>query len=221
MMEVRSLRKVFLDRELFSDVSFSVQAGERVAITGPSGTGKTTLLRCLVGLDAFDAGTVRVGKFELSSRPLSQSHPDLLSLRRKVGFVFQECHLFAHKTALGNVTEAPVHVLGKSQDDAARQARELLQRVGLAERAHAYPRELSGGERQRVAIARALAMEPEVLLMDEPTSALDPERRRSLGELLVELTNSRLALVTVTHDMEFAEAVATRVVRLEHGRLVA
>jgi polar amino acid transport system ATP-binding protein len=187
---------------------------------GPSGSGKTTLLRCLVGLERPDHGTVRVGDDALEAGAPAATHALALArVRRRVGFVFQQWHLFPHLTVLENVIEAPVHVAGRPRADAEREARALLDRVGISARAGARPHELSGGEQQRAAIARALAMAPKALLMDEPTSALDGERVAALVALLGGLRAEGLALLVVTHDEDFARAVAPRILMLRDGRL--
>jgi len=218
MLEVSGLSKRLGGRAVLDDVSLHVGSGEAVAIMGPSGSGKTTLLRCLTGLERADAGTVRVGPDEL--RPAAPDYERVLGrIRRRAGFVFQQWHLFRNRNVLGNVIEAPVHVAGQSEAEATSRAHALLERVGVAPRAHAFPHELSAGEQQRVAIARALAMGPEVLLMDEPTSALDPERAESLVALLRALVADGLALLAVTHDDRFAAALGGRVLTLRDGRL--
>ncbi|MBN1207780.1 MAG: amino acid ABC transporter ATP-binding protein [Myxococcaceae bacterium] len=218
MIEVRELTKRYADRTVLEGVSATFSKGEVVALLGPSGGGKSTLLRCLNGLESFDSGTVRVGEHSLE--PGRARTAQLWSIRRRVGFVFQQWHLFAHRTALGNVIEAPVHVKGLSMKEATERARELLAKVGMSHREGAYPSEMSGGEQQRVAIARALAMEPEVLLMDEPTSALDPERVGELVALLERLRAEGLTMVTVTHEMRFAQALASRVLVLHGGHII-
>jgi polar amino acid transport system ATP-binding protein len=218
MIEILGLTKRLGGRTLLGGVSLRVAAGEAVAVMGPSGSGKTTLLRCLVGLERADAGTVRVG-----DDVLAPGAPDyertLARVRRRVGLVFQQWHLFPHLSVLENVVEAPVHVARRAPADAAREARVLLERVGIAARADARPHELSGGEQQRAAIARALALAPTALLMDEPTSALDGERVAELVALLRGLCAEGLALLVVTHDEQFARAVARRVVTLRAGVL--
>jgi polar amino acid transport system ATP-binding protein len=219
-LEVRGLGKRRGGRVIFTEVSFTVTAGEAVAIMGPSGSGKTTLLRCLNGLERADAGVVVAAGARLSPELAPEPfHRAALDLRRRVGFVSQGFHLFGHRTVLENVLEGPVHVRREGLPAARLRALALLERVGVAHRAAAHPSALSGGEQQRVAIARALAMEPEVLLLDEPTSALDDERALALSALLRPLCAAGLALVTVTHDRAFAERLATRALRLEHGRL--
>jgi polar amino acid transport system ATP-binding protein len=219
LIEIKGLCKKLGGQTVLDGVSLRVEAGEAVAIMGPSGAGKTTLLRCLNGLERADAGTVRVGTDELA--PAAPDYERALArIRRRVGFVFQQWHLFANRTVLGNVIEAPVQVARQTKADATARARALLERVGIAHRAAAYPHELSGGEQQRAAIARALAMSPEVLLLDEPTSALDPERALDLVALLKGLLTDGLALIAVTHDDRFAQALGGRVVSLRDGRVV-
>jgi ABC-type polar amino acid transport system ATPase subunit len=219
MIALEGLAKRYGARTLFEDVSLRVEAGEAVAIDGASGSGKTTLLRCLVGLDHADAGTVRVGDDVLAAGATDPAA--LARIRRRVGFVFQQWNLFPHLSVVDNVALAPVEVAGRARDEALRDARALLERVGIAARADARPGALSGGEQQRAAIARALALRPEALLMDEPTSALDPARVADLVTLLRGLCADGLALLVVTHDEDFARAVARRVVTLRDGRLVA
>jgi polar amino acid transport system ATP-binding protein len=220
VIEVEGLTKRLGARTLLDGVSLRVAAGEAVAVMGPSGSGKTTLLRCLEGLERADAGTVRVGDDVLASGGSHADHARALArLRRRIGFVFQQWHLFPHLTVLENVVEAPVHVAGRAPDEAAHAARALLERVGIAGRADARPHQLSGGEQQRAAIARALALQPEALLMDEPTSALDPERVAGLVELLRGLCADGLALLAVTHDEDFARALGGRVLVLRDGHL--
>jgi polar amino acid transport system ATP-binding protein len=218
VIEVAGLTKRLGGRTLLDGVSLRVGAGEAVAVMGPSGAGKTTLLRCLDGLERADAGTVRVGDVAFGPG-LADYDGAVARVRRRVGLVFQEWQLFPHLTVLENVALAPVHVAGRPPDAAARDARALLERVGIAPRADARPRELSGGEQQRAAIARALALAPEALLMDEPTSALDGERRGALVTLLRGLCADGLALLFVTHDEHFARALADRVIVLRAGAL--
>jgi len=217
-----SLRAVVLERggrPVLSGVTFEVGRGDFVALMGLSGGGKTTVLRAVAALDAFDAGEIDVGGVSL--RPFGPARrDDLRELRRKVGMVFQNPSLFEHLTALENVTLAPVHVLGTPREAASERALGLLSSLGVGSRASALPRELSGGEAQRVAIARALAMDPPLLLMDEPTAALDPARRTELGEALEALRREGRTLLVTTHDADFARRFATRVVILGEGAVV-
>ncbi len=220
MIEVEKLSKRYDGRLVLDGIDAAFAPGEMTALVGPSGGGKSTLLRCLNGLESFDAGAVRVGSDTLAPGDVRAQGEKVRSIRRRVGFVFQQWHLFAHRTALGNVTEAPMHVKGVGRKEALERGRELLEKVGLSHRQDAYPSELSGGEQQRVAIARALAMEPEVLLLDEPTSALDPERVGGLIDLLEQLRSEGLTLVSVTHEMRFAQELASRVLVLYGGRII-
>jgi cystine transport system ATP-binding protein len=221
MIEVRQLSKAFRGQTVLDRIDLDVAAGEVVAIIGPSGSGKTTLLRCLNLLETPDAGSIRVGDIRIEvGHPLRGHKEQVRRLRQQVGFVFQNFNLFPHRTALENVIEGPLIVLGEPRDQALARGRELLAKVGLAGKEQAYPQSLSGGQQQRVAIARALAMRPQVMLFDEPTSALDPER---VGEVLATIRTLALehrTLVIVTHEMGFAREVAHRVVFIDQGRIV-
>jgi ABC-type polar amino acid transport system ATPase subunit len=200
-------------------LDLEVRSGERVALMGLSGGGKTTALRAVCALDPFDAGRIRVDGFELHPGPVPrESH--LRRLRRLVGMVFQFHHLFAHLTAVENVSLAQVHTLGLTRDEADARSRARLEALGVGGRADARPAELSGGEAQRVAIARALALDPPLLLMDEPTASLDPARRGDLATTLVSLAAAGRTLLVATHDVPFARAFATRVAVLAEGRVV-
>jgi ABC-type polar amino acid transport system ATPase subunit len=218
-MSTLTLRQVELrrgGRTLVSGVNLDVRPGDLIALRGASGSGKTTILRAIAGLDSFERGTIEVGDARLEG----STPPDramLHRLRRSVGFVFQFHCLFEHMSALQNVCLAPVHVYREAPQTAAQRARDLLKQLGVESRADAWPRELSGGEAQRVAIARALAVNPPVLLMDEPMASLDPSRRAELGALLQRLTASGRTLVVTTHDERFAEEFATRIVTIEGG----
>jgi ABC-type polar amino acid transport system ATPase subunit len=205
--------------QVLRDVHLEIRAGERVALMGLSGGGKTTVLRAVCALDRFQAGRIRVDGFELEPGPIPrESH--LRPLRRLVGMVFQFHHLFAHLSAVENVALALVHVLGVPRDEARARARTRLESLGVGARGDAMPAELSGGEAQRVAIARALALDPPLLLMDEPTASLDPARRGDLAATLVSLTSAGRTLLVATHDVPFARAFATRIVVLAEGRVV-
>jgi ABC-type polar amino acid transport system ATPase subunit len=219
MIAIERLTKKFGGRTVLDGVSLAIGKGEAVSVMGPSGTGKTTLLRCLNGLERPDEGIIRIGPHELRAGDDASYAKSLFPIRQRLGFVFQQWHLFGHKSVLGNVMEAPVHVRGLPPAEAKARATELLEEVGVAHRLAAYPHELSGGEQQRVAIARALAMSPEVLLLDEPTSALDDERIDGLVALLRRLSGTGLSLVAVTHDADFTRALMGRVVLLAKGRI--
>ena len=205
-------------RTILEEINLTVERGEIVALTGPSGSGKTTILRVIAGLERFQAGRVVVDGVALEGGPPIPAST-LRALRRKVGMVFQFHCLFEHLSARANVCLAPVHAHRVAPAAAKRRALDLLKTFGVDHRADALPRQLSGGEAQRVAIARALAVDPPVLLMDEPTASLDPERRAELGALLAGLRQQGRTLVVATHDEDFASEFATRILRLQNGRL--
>jgi polar amino acid transport system ATP-binding protein len=219
MLEIDRVRKRRTqngtERWVLDGVTLKVGEGIVYALLGESGTGKSTLLRCVSGLETFDEGDVRVGGVGLFANRRLQD-----AVRRRIGFVFQQHHLFAHMTAIENVMEAPVQVARLSIEDAKKRADKLLEQLGIAHRRDARPAELSGGEAQRVAIARAMAMEPTVLLLDEPTASLDPARRKGVTELLLDLAKGGTTLVVATHDLPFARDVASRAGMLENGSLV-
>ena len=199
-------------------MSIEVPKGQVAVLIGPSGGGKSTLLRCLNGLETFQAGEVEAGGIRLTSGSL-QDPQALCALRRRVGMVFQHFNLFPHLTALENVLAGPLHALGQAREQAEPEARRLLARVGLAEKADAKPGQLSGGQQQRVAIARALAMAPEAILFDEPTSALDPRMAAEVTAVMADLARGGQTMVVVTHAMGFARQVAHRVHVLHAGRI--
>ena len=219
-VEIDGVAKRFGERTVLDGVSLSVAAHQTVAVIGPSGGGKSTLLRCVNGLNAFDAGEIRVGPHVLRPGSHRANGGTARQVRRLVGMIFQDFQLFPHLTALGNLIEAPHRVLGLSKAEAKERAMALLARVGLADRASAYPRELSGGQKQRIAIARAMAMEPRGLLCDEITSALDPELKGEVLAVLEDLKRDGLTLLVVTHEIGFARRAADRIVVLDAGRVV-
>lgn len=219
VLHVDNLRLNRGTREILRGVSLNVERGELVALMGLSGGGKTTVLRAITALERFDGGTIDVGGVVLRANEAA-SRATLRDLRRKVGMVFQFHSLWDHLTALDNITLAPRHAANISRADAEARAQQLLQSLGVAHRAHAYPRELSGGEAQRVAIARAMAMEPPLLLMDEPTASLDPARRFELGQTLRQLTSEGRTLVITTHDDDFARDFCTRAIVMAEGEVV-
>ena len=219
MIDIRGLYKRHGVVEVLRDVSLSVEKGEVAAIIGPSGGGKSTLLRCINGLETFEQGEVRVGPHRLASDlPREQRVAVVRSIRRSVGFVFQQFNLFPHLDAIGNVIEAPLHVLGTPRERAIAEAGDLLARVGLSGKHHAFPHQLSGGQQQRVAIARALALRPEVLLLDEPTSALDPLMASEVMSVVSELARAGQTMVVVTHQLGLVRAVANTVHVFADGR---
>ncbi|AXA66854.1 L-cystine ABC transporter ATP-binding protein TcyN [Pseudomonas oryzihabitans] len=221
MIEVQGLSKSFQQQTVLQAIDLQVAQGEVVAIIGPSGSGKTTLLRCLNLLETPDAGSIRLGELRIdASRPLKAQQGTIRQLRQSMGFVFQNFNLFPHRTALENVIEGPIIVQGEARETASARGRELLTKVGLADKADTYPGQLSGGQQQRVAIARALAMRPQAILFDEPTSALDPERVGEVLETIRGLAQEGRTLVIVTHEMAFARDVAHRVLFMDAGRIV-
>jgi polar amino acid transport system ATP-binding protein len=216
-IEIENLTKTYGERKVLDRVSASFEPGKITALIGPSGGGKSTLLRCLNGLQTFDGGRVRVGDQELKP---GQNPAAIRAIRRRLGMIFQDFQLFPHFTAIENVIEAPTRVLRKSQKEAVQEAEKLLARVGLAERKNHYPRQLSGGQKQRVAIARALAMKPQGLLCDEITSALDPELKYEVLETLIALRNEGMTIIMVTHEIGFARRAADRVAILADGTII-
>ena len=218
LLVVRDLEVRRGARHVVRGLSVDVARGEILAVMGASGAGKTSVLRAVAGLDPITAGTVAIDDLQLSAGPLPRGEA-LRQLHRRVGMVFQFHHLFEHLTALHNVWLALVHVQRQPQAEAEQKARELLDHLGVGDRADATPRELSGGEAQRVAIARALAVGPPLLLMDEPTASLDPARRGELAATLRQLASEGRTLVVATHDEEFARSCAHRVLIMEEGRV--
>lgn len=214
-IEVRGLRKSFGDHEVLCGIDENIYKGEKVVIIGPSGSGKSTFLRCLNLLEKPTAGTIKVNDEEITSRSCQVN-----KLRRKMGMVFQHFNLFPHLTIKKNITLAPVKLKIMSQAEADKRAMELLEKVGLADKANQYPTQISGGQKQRIAIARSLAMNPDVMLFDEPTSALDPEMVGEVLNLMKELADDGMTMVVVTHEMGFAREVASRVMFMEDGRIV-
>ena len=226
MIEAQSVVKYRGQVATLQDVSFQVPRGQVVALLGPSGAGKSTLLRCINHLETIDGGKIFVegvltGYEERGD--LLHELPDaaISRQRQRAGMVFQSFNLFRHITVLDNVMAGPLYVLGQPRARAAQKARELLARVGLAEKADAYPNQLSGGQQQRVAIARALAMRPKVMLFDEPTSALDPEMVKEVLDVMKQLARSGMTMLVVTHEMGFAREVGDRVLFLDEGRIAA
>ncbi|MFJ5801542.1 amino acid ABC transporter ATP-binding protein [Streptomyces decoyicus] len=215
LIELRGVNKHYGKLHVLQDIELTVGRGEVVVVIGPSGSGKSTLCRAINRLETVESGTI-----ELDGRPLPEEGRALAQLRADVGMVFQSFNLFAHKTVLDNLMLAPIKVRKKKKDEAARRARELLERVGLADQADKYPAQLSGGQQQRVAIARALAMDPKALLFDEPTSALDPEMINEVLEVMRQLARDGMTMVVVTHEMGFARSAANRVVFMDDGRIV-
>jgi glutamate transport system ATP-binding protein len=215
LVELRAVRKSFGDNLVLDGVDLAIGRGEVIVIAGPSGSGKSTMLRCINGLEGIDSGEV-----VFDGHTVGRGGKELAQLRQDIGMVFQGFNLFPHKSVLENVTLAPRHVRGRDAGDATRLGRELLERVGIAEKADQYPADLSGGQQQRVAIARALAMEPKLMLFDEPTSALDPEMIREVLDVMRDLARDGMTMAVVTHEMGFAREVGDRLVFIDEGRIV-
>ena len=205
LIRVENLGKSFGPIHVLSGINVDIHAGDVVFVVGPSGSGKSTFLRCLNLLEGVD---------------ITDKHTDIDKHRQKMGMVFQQFNLFPHMDIMKNLTIAPMKLQGKSQEDAEAEAMRLLERVGLADRAHAYPSQLSGGQKQRIAIVRALCMKPDVMLFDEPTSALDPEMVGEVLEVMRDLAKEKMTMVVVTHEMGFAREVATRVMFMDGGNFV-
>ena len=215
LLSVRHLKKAFGEHAIFEDFNLDVHKGEVVVIIGPSGCGKSTLLRCLNGLEPIQAGEIL-----LNGEPVLRDSPSITRMRQEIGMVFQSYELFPHKTILENILLAPRKVQKRPRAEVEKEALELLQKVGLADRKDDYPRQLSGGQKQRVAIVRALCMHPEILLLDEITAALDPEMVREVLEVVLSLARAGSTMVIVTHEMNFARAIANRILFIENGAVV-
>ena len=215
ILDIRGLRKSFHHLEVLRGIDLAVLPQELVFIIGPSGSGKSTLLRCCNRLEEPTSGSIRVDGVDIMA-----ASTDINAMRRRIGMVFQSFNLYPHMTALGNVALALIKVLRKPRVEAEQSALTALDRVGLAEKARAYPAELSGGQQQRVAIARALALEPKLMLFDEPTSALDPELVGSVLNVMRELRRAGMTMLVVSHEMRFARDAADRVIFMDHGAVV-
>lgn len=215
MIRVNNLHKSFEKNEVLKGINEHIEKGEVVVVIGPSGSGKSTFLRCLNLLEVPTSGEII---FE--GKNITDKKVDINKIREKMGMVFQQFNLFPHKTVLDNLTIAPIKVKGVSKADAEKKAKELLDRVGLLNKADAYPSSLSGGQKQRIAIARALAMDPDVMLFDEPTSALDPEMVGEVLNVMKELAKEGMTMVVVTHEMGFAREVGDRILFMDKGNIM-
>ncbi|WP_308030329.1 amino acid ABC transporter ATP-binding protein [Streptomyces sp. CoH27] len=225
MVDIRSVHKSFGSLDVLKGIDLTVRAGEVTVVLGPSGSGKSTLLRTINHLEKVDRGEISVdgslmGYRRAGDKLYELPEREVLRQRTRIGFVFQNFNLFPHLTVLDNVVEAPVSALRRPRKETVEQARRLLERVGLGEKADAYPRQLSGGQQQRVAIARALALEPKLLLFDEPTSALDPELVGEVLDVIRDLAARGTTMIVVTHEIAFAREVADTVVFMADGRIV-
>lgn len=225
MIKISKVNKFFGDLHVLKDIDLEVAKGEVVVIIGPSGSGKSTLLRCINYLEEIQDGIITIegkpiGLIEVNGKKKEMPQQQLNQMRSEVGMVFQNFNLFPHMHALDNITLALKVVKKMSKEEAEKLAKELMAKVGLADKLYAYPNNLSGGQKQRVAIARALAMKPKVMLFDEPTSALDPELVGEVLEVMKELAREGMTMIVVTHEMDFAKEVADRVVVMDAGRII-
>ena len=215
ILEIDNLTKSFDGNVILNNISFKLKKGEVVVVLGPSGCGKSTFLRCINGLETIDSGEIR-----LDDARIDNNKAELPRIRQRIGMVFQSYDLFPHKNVLDNITLAPVKVQKRNKKEAEEEALLLLDRVGLRNKAKSYERQLSGGQKQRVAIVRSLIMHPEILLFDEVTAALDPEMVREVLEVILELAKEGKTMLIVTHEMEFARAVADRIIFMEGGNII-
>jgi len=215
LIQIQDVSKWYGDLQVLKDITEEVKQGQTVVVCGPSGSGKSTLLRCINGLEPFQEGQIIVDGVSVSD-----PSTNLYKLRTEIGMVFQRFELYPHMTALQNITLAPVKVRNKSKKEAGAKAMELLERVGIPEKAREYPANLSGGQQQRVAIARSLAMEPKIMMFDEPTSALDPEMIKEVLDVMIDLSKGGMTMIVVTHEMGFAREVADEIIFMDEGRII-
>ena len=212
MIQIKDVSKWYGDFQVLHSINEEIKAGQTVVVCGPSGSGKSTLLRCINGLEPFQEGQIIVDGVSVSG-----PGTNLYKLRTEIGMVFQRFELYPHMTALQNITLAPMRVRNKPKKEAEAKAMELLQRVGIPEKAHEYPANLSGGQQQRVAIARSLAMEPKIMMFDEPTSALDPEMIKEVLDVMIALSKGGMTMIVVTHEMGFAREVSDEIIFMDEG----
>ena len=215
MIEIKNVSKWFGDFQVLADINETIERGQTVVICGPSGSGKSTLLRCVNGLEPYQKGEIIVDDISLND-----PKTNLYKLRENIGMVFQRFELYPHMTALQNISLAPMKVRKWPKDKAEEKAMELLRRVGIPDKADAFPANLSGGQQQRVAIARSLAMEPQYMMFDEPTSALDPEMIKEVLDVMINLSKEGMTMLCVTHEMGFAREVADEIIFMDFGRIV-
>lgn len=224
VLEVQGLCKSFSGKPVLKDITFNLKQGEILAILGRSGAGKTTILRCVNNLTKCDRGTIKVDDMYLckteNSTTTYAKPATMLKIRKNLGMVFQNFNLFPHMSVLQNIMEAPVTVFGVPRKEAQEKAMELLEMLELSDKADSYPFELSGGQKQRVAIARACALNPKIMCLDEPTSALDPELREGIAKIIENLAKDGIGILMITHDMNFAKRVATRIIFLDEGQII-
>lgn len=223
VLEVIGLNKSFREKQILKDINFQLKKGEILAIVGPSGAGKTTMLRCINGLETCDSGTINIdGTYlckDYNGKSLYSSSKDIKTIRKKIGLVFQNYNLFPHMSVMENIIEAPINVYGIPKDKSKAKALELLNIMGLEKEVDSYPFQLSGGQKQRVAIARACALSPKIMCLDEPTSALDPKLREEIGIIIERLAENNMAIIIITHDMDFADRIAHRIILLDKGSI--
>jgi ABC-type polar amino acid transport system ATPase subunit len=215
LVELAGVSKSFGDNLVLDQIELRIDPGEAIVVAGPSGSGKSTMLRCINGLEPIDSGIIR-----FDGQDVNTGDRQIYGIRAQIGMVFQAFNLFPHMTVLDNITMAPLEVKGTTKQAAKRRGRELLERVGIPEKADDFPADLSGGQQQRVAIARALAVDPKLMLFDEPTSALDPEMIREVLDVMRDLARGGMTMVVVTHEMGFAREVCDRLVFIDDGRIV-
>ena len=215
LLKIEKLTKEYEGQKILDGINLEVKQGDVLVVVGPSGCGKSTLLRCINALEPIQGGTIK-----LQGMDIRKGSKNITTLRQKIGMVFQSYELFPHLTVLDNITLAPVKVQKRDKAEAQKEAMELLARVGLADKAKSYPRQLSGGQKQRVAIVRALCMHPEILLFDEVTAALDPEMVREVLDVMLDLAKQGKTMLIVTHEMQFAKAVADKVIFIDQGKIV-
>lgn len=225
LLEINHMSKGFDELDVIKDISLSVKEGEVVSIIGPSGSGKSTLLRCATMLERMDGGELSYlgekAAWEEKGRCVYAKKQELKKIQKYFGLVFQNFNLFPHYSVMRNITDAPIRVNGVAKREAVRQAEELLEQLGLSDKADAYPCQLSGGQQQRVSIARALALQPKILFFDEPTSALDPELTGEVLKVIKELAKNHMTMIIVTHEMQFARELSDRIVFMEQGVIQA
>lgn len=215
LLKIENLTKEYEGQKILDGINLEVKKGDVLVVVGPSGCGKSTLLRCINALEPIQGGTIK-----LQGMDIRKGSKNITTLRQKIGMVFQSYELFPHLTVIDNITLAPVKVQKRDKAEVRKEAMELLARVGLADKAKSYPRQLSGGQKQRVAIVRALCMHPEILLFDEVTAALDPEMVREVLDVMLDLAKQGRTMIIVTHEMQFAKAVADKVVFIDQGKIL-
>ena len=215
LLKIENLTKEYEGQKILDGINLEVKQGDVLVVVGPSGCGKSTLLRCINALEPIQGGTIK-----LQGMDIRKGSKNITTLRQKIGMVFQSYELFPHLTVIDNITLAPVKVQKRDKAEVRKEAMELLARVGLADKAKSYPRQLSGGQKQRVAIVRALCMHPEILLFDEVTAALDPEMVREVLDVMLDLAKQGKTMIIVTHEMQFAKAVADKVIFIDQGKIV-